>query len=61
MCVFFVHVCVGGEWVGYVCVLCETSVQGGYIDEFHSIFRHRNWMAKMSCDAISQQHGDVIP
>ena len=66
-CVFVNSVCVCvcvyvcGECGGRMCVLCETSVQGEYIDGFHSIFHHRNWRAKRSCDAISRQHGDVMP
>ena len=31
------------------------------VDGFHSIFHHRNWRAKWSCDAINKQHGDVMP
>jgi len=31
------------------------------VDGFHSICPHRNWRAKRSCDAISKQHGDVMP
>ena len=31
------------------------------IDGFHNVIHHRNWRAKRSCDAISKQHGDVMP
>ena len=31
------------------------------MDGFHSIFHHRNWRAKRSCDAILKQHRDVMP
>ena len=62
VCCVFVYMCacVWGVW-GWMCALCETSVQGEYIDGFHSIFHHQNWRAKISCDAIIQQHGDVMP
>jgi len=32
-----------------------------YIDGFHSIFHHRNWRAKVSCDAdINQSTGSMV-
>ena len=31
-----------------------------HTDGFHSAVHRRNWRAKISCDAISKQHGDVM-
>jgi len=32
-----------------------------YMDEFHSIFHHRNWRAKVSCDVdINQSAGCMV-
>ena len=56
VCVCVCGLC--GECGGWMCVLRETSV---HIYGFHSIFHHRNWRARRLCDAISWQHGDVIP
>jgi len=35
--------------------------KGQYIDRFHSIFHHRNWRAKASCDVdINQSAGSMV-
>jgi len=33
--------------------------RAGHVDGFRTIFHHRNWRAKRSCDTISKQQGDV--
>jgi len=44
-----------------ILIYCPSLVAVSAIDRFHSIFHHRNWRAKGSCDVdIDQSAGSMV-